>query len=153
RQVTARQLAGRVAECVDGSADIHAHDTSNYERADIANRLATIYRIRFDIYQRKFFVKFLNNFLAQLTPFLFYSIGGYLAITGHLDIGGLVAVISAYKDLPGPIKELIDWDQQRLDVQIKYEQVIEQFQPTGMLNPAFQNPDAPDDLKLEGKLE
>ena len=56
-------------------------------------------------------VKFINNFLAQVTPFLFYVIGGYLALQGRLDIGQLVAVIAAYKDLPGPMKELIDWDQ------------------------------------------
>ncbi len=104
RQITARQLAGRIAECVDGSADIHVHDTSNYERADIADRLGRIFDIRFELYQRKFAVKFLNNMLAQLTPFFFYLVGGYLAITGRLDIGGLVAVIAAYKDLPGPVK-------------------------------------------------
>ena len=143
RQLTARQLAGRIAECADGSADIHAHDTSNYERADIATRLARIFDIRFDLYQRKFAVKFLNNMLAQMTPFLFYLVGGYLAITGHLDIGGLVAVISAYKDLPGPVKELIDWDQQRQAVQIQYEQVVDQFQPEGMLAAELQAIDAP----------
>lgn len=44
-----------------------------------------LFKIRFEIYQRKFKIKFLNNFLAQLTPFLFYLIGGYLAITGPLD--------------------------------------------------------------------
>ena len=27
-------------------------------------------------------VKFLNNFLSQVTPFLFYLVGGYLAISG-----------------------------------------------------------------------
>jgi hypothetical protein len=54
-------------------------------------------------------------------------VGGYLVIKGSLDIGTLVAVIAAYKDLPSPIKELIDWDQQRMDVQIKYTQVVEQF--------------------------
>ncbi|CAN5242501.1 ABC transporter ATP-binding protein [soil metagenome] len=127
RQLTARQLAGRVGEIVDGIANIHVHDTSNFERADIGSRLGRIFKIRYDIYQWKFFVKFLNNFLAQLTPFLFYAIGGYLAIWGNLDIGQLVAVISAYKDLPSPIKDLIDWDQQRLDVQVKYAQVFEQF--------------------------
>jgi len=128
RQLTARQLAGRVGEIVDGISSIHVHDTSNYERADIANRLGRIFKIRYDLYQWKFFVKFLNNFLAQVTPFLFYAIGGYLALRGQLDIGQLVAVISAYKDLPSPIKDLIDWDQQRLDVQVKYAQVYEQFQ-------------------------
>ena len=140
RQLTARQLAGRIAESVDGSADIHANATSNYERADIVHRLGRIFLIRFELYQRKFTVKFINNLLAQSTPFFFYLIGGYLAITGRLDIGGLVAVIAAYKDLPPPIKELIDWDQQRQDVQIKYEQVIEQFTPEGMLEPELQAP-------------
>lgn len=127
RQLTARQLSGRVSEIVDGIHSIHAHDTSNLERADIAQRLGLIFNIRYDLYQWKFLVKFINNFLAQVTPFLFYVIGGYLALQGRLDIGQLVAVIAAYKDLPGPLKELIDWDQARQDVQVKYAQVVEQF--------------------------
>ncbi|HET6157195.1 MAG TPA: ABC transporter transmembrane domain-containing protein [Dongiaceae bacterium] len=133
RQLTARQLAGRIAEGVDGTIEIHSNDTSNYERADIVNRLETIFLIRFELYQRKFFVKYLNNMLSQTTPFLFYLIGGYLALTGQFDVGSLIAVIGAYKDLPSPVKELIDWQQQSQDVQIKYEQVIEQFTPDGML--------------------
>ncbi len=152
RQLTARQLAGRIGELVDGSTEIHAHDTSNYERSDLSSRLGRIFKIRVEIFQRKFFVKFLNNFLAQLTPFVFYSAGGLLALGGRLDIGALVAVIAAYKDLPGPIKELIDWDQQRLDVQIKYEQVIEQFQPPDLIDPAAQSLEADRGAALEGEL-
>ncbi|TRL34365.1 ABC transporter transmembrane domain-containing protein [Rhizobium straminoryzae] len=128
RQITARHLAGKVGEIVEGIDTIHAYDTTNFERADIAHRLGQIYRIRFELYQWKFIVKFFNNFLSQLTPFLFYSIGGYFALRGSLDVGQLVAVINAYKDLPGPLKELIDWDQARQDVQVKYEQVLEQFE-------------------------
>ena len=127
RQLESRALAGVVGEIVDGIASIHTNDASDYARADLASRLVKIFGIRFELYQRKFFVKFLNNLLAQITPFLFYMIGGFLAIVGHLNIGQLVAVISAYKDLPSPVKDLIDWDQQRLDVEVKYEQIIEQF--------------------------
>src|SRR5256885_14237955 len=127
RQLTARALAGRIAQCIEGAAQIHAHHPSHYERAEISSRLGKIFRIRFELYQRKFMVKFLNNFLSQVTPFLFYTVGGYLVIMGRLDIGALVAVIAAYKDLPGPVKELIDWDQQRMDVEIKYGQGVEQF--------------------------
>ncbi len=152
RQLTARQLAGRVGEVVDGAIEIHANDTSNFERADIASRLGAIFHIRFEIYQRKFFVKFLNNLLAQLTPFFFYSVGGLLALSGRLDIGALVAVIAAYKDLPGPIKELIDWDQQRNDVQIKYEQVIDQFQPGELLDPALQPAEDAEVEPLTGEI-
>nr|WP_321446216.1 ABC transporter transmembrane domain-containing protein [uncultured Cohaesibacter sp.] len=152
RQLTARELAGRVSEIIDGIQTIHAYDTSNYERAGIGSLLARIFRIRYDIYQWKFFVKFLNNFLAQLTPFLFYSIGGYLTIKGDLDVGQLVAVINAYSELPGPLKELIDWDLARQDVQVKYEQVIEQFEHGEMLEPDMQaingNADQPLPLPL-----
>ncbi|MBI1210237.1 MAG: ATP-binding cassette domain-containing protein [Alphaproteobacteria bacterium] len=140
RQLTARQLAGRVGEIVDGGADIRVHGTSNWERAEIVRRLAKIYDIRFDIYQRKYFVKSLNNFIAQMTPFVFYLIGGYLAIKGKMDVGQLLAVIVAYKDLPGPIKELIDWDLARQDVQIKYDQVMDQFHPDDMVPPELQAP-------------
>jgi putative ABC transport system ATP-binding protein len=152
RQLTARALAGRIAECVDGAAEIHAHDTSNYERAEISSRLGRIFGIRFELYQRKFMVKFLNNFLAQLTPFLFYTVGGYLVIMGRLDIGALVAVIAAYKDLPGPVKELIDWDQQRMDVEIKYTQVIEQFADEEVVPPEMQAPLETPPLPSDGRV-
>ncbi|HMF67273.1 MAG TPA: ABC transporter ATP-binding protein [Phyllobacterium sp.] len=138
RQLTARELSGRVGEIVDGIGTIHGNDTSNFERADIASRLGLIFSIRYDLYQWKFLVKFINNFLAQVTPFLFYSIGGFLALQGRLDIGQLVAVINAYKDLPGPLKELIDWDQARQDVQVKYNQVVEQFNVDRLVDPKIQ---------------
>ncbi len=142
RQLTARQLAGRVGEIVEGITGIRVNDTSNWERAEIVGRLAKIFFIRFDIYQWKFLVKFINNLLAQITPFVFYLAGGYLAITGRLDIGQLVAVIAAYKELPSPLKDLIDWDQQRLDVQVKYTQVVEAFTIGKVLDPELQKLDS-----------
>ena len=153
RQLTARALAGRIAETVDGAAEIHANGTSNYERAEISARLGRIFRIRFEFYQRKFLIKFLNNFLSQVTPFLFYTVGGYLVIVGRLDIGALVAVIAAYKDLPSPVKELIDWDQQRLDVEIKYQQVVEVFTDGEVAPAEMQAHTDAAPLPREGKLK
>ena len=144
RQITARQLAGRIAETADGVHEIHIHGAANYERADISERLGRIFKIRFDLYQKKFVAKFWNNILSQATPFAIYLVGGYFAITGQMDVGAVVGVLLAYKDLPSPIKELLDWDQQRQDVQIKYEQVIDQFQPEGMMPEQLQAiPDGP----------
>jgi len=127
RQLASRQLAGRIGEVLDGIEVVHVHNAYSWERAEIGNRLFRLFDIRVRIYNRKFAVKFLNNFLSQLTPFFFYAIGGYFALRGTLDIGQLVAVISAYRELPPPLKELIDWDQQRLDVQVKYDQVTQHF--------------------------
>lgn len=140
RQLESRALAGRVGEVVDGIREIHVNDGSNYERAEMSDRLGRIFFIRYELFQRKFFIKFLNNFMAQFTPFLFYLIGGLAVIAGEMDLGQLVAVIAAYKDLPSPIRELINWDQQRLDVQIKYSQVIEQFESENMIEEAMQEP-------------
>ncbi len=153
RQLTARDLAGRVGEIVDGIQEIRVNDTSNWERADLSSRLGRIFFIRFELYNRKFFVKFLNNFLSQVTPFLFYLVGGWFALEGTLDVGQLVAVIAAYKDLPSPIKELIDWDQQRQDVEIKYTQVIEQFAPDGMLPDGVQKPQRETPPRVGGPIE
>jgi putative ABC transport system ATP-binding protein len=151
RQLTARQLAGRVGELVEGIIGVRVNDASNWERAEIAGRLGRIFFIRFDIYQWKFLVKFINNLLAQVTPFIFYLIGGYFAITGRLDIGQLVAVIAAYKELPSPLKDLIDWDQIRLDVQVKYTQVVEQFTIGKVLAPELQkiDPNPPPHIERE----
>ena len=127
RQIASRRFAGRISEVIDGMEAIQVHNTSAWERADIGGRLHELFDIRFKIYKRKFIVKFLNNLLAQMTPFFFYAVGGYFALSGKLDIGQLVAVIAAYRELPPPLKELIDWDQQRLDVQVKYDQVVGYF--------------------------
>ncbi|TMV76710.1 ABC transporter ATP-binding protein, partial [Thioclava sp. BHET1] len=151
RQVTAREFAGRVGEIVDGIGAIHAFDTSNFERADVATRLGRIFRIRYDIYQWKFLVKFINNFLASVTPFLFYSVGGYLTLEGHLDLGQLVAVIGAYKDLPSPLKELIDWDQARQDVEVKYHQVVGQFAVSPLIGAEIQQVD-PEGPRFAGEV-
>ncbi len=129
RQIASRNLAGRIAEVLDGLPAVTLNDTGRWERAEIGGRLYSLYDLRLRIYRRKFAVKYLNNLLAQITPFLFYAIGGMFALKGELDIGQLVAVLAAYRDLPPPLKELIDWDQQRLDVEVKYETVAAHFGP------------------------
>jgi ABC-type multidrug transport system fused ATPase/permease subunit len=135
---TVRQVADRVQESATGIADILANDTAKLQLAGFAHLLGTIYDIRFESYQRKFFVKFLNNFLGQLTPFFFFSIGGYLVIRGGLSVGALTAVIFAQKDLASPWNELLNFYQIFQDSKIKYEQIVEQFQPAGMMDVRLQ---------------
>ncbi len=154
RQIASRNLAGRVAEVLDGLPAVVINDTGRWERAEIGGRLYSLYDLRLKIYRRKFAVKYLNNLLAQITPFLFYAIGGYFALKGELDIGQLVAVLAAYRDLPPPLKELIDWDQQRLDVEVKYETVAAHFGPQRLRpgEPELQETPPPlgSPLKVEG---
>lgn len=134
RVLAVRKLSDRIGETVSGVTEIHAHDTSRLQRADIGYRLGNIFTIRYDIYKRKFFIKFLNGFLAQVTPFFFYSVGGIFVIRGDLTIGALVAVLAAYKDLASPWAEILKYYQMKEDVRVKYTQIIEQFHPPHMLD-------------------
>ena len=129
-----RVLSDRIAETIAARAEIRANDAATYQLADISHRLGEIYDIRFEIYNRKFFVKFLFNLIGNVTPFLFFLIGGYFVIKGELSFGALVAVLAAYKELSSPWKELLDFYQNQQDVAIKYEQVIEQFHVPDMLD-------------------
>lgn len=147
-----RRLADGVGESVSGATEIHANDTSHFERAKISEKLARIYDIRFDIYKRKFFIKFLNNFLGQLTPFFFYAIGGYFVIMGDLSLGALIAVLAAYQDIGPPWKELLKFYQITEDVRVKYGQIIEQFQPENMLEASLQEDDPEKIEPLTGTL-
>ena len=150
RVTVSRSLSGRIGETMSGINEVHANDTSQYERAHISQRLGKIYDIRFALFKRKFFIKFLNNFIAQLTPFFFYSVGGYFVLRGDLSIGSMVAVLVAYKDLAGPWKELLRYYQRKEDVRVKYTQVIQQFNPHNMIEETVLN-QRPETLELPAK--
>lgn len=129
-----RKLSDNIGESVSGVQEIHTQNTAHYELAKFADRLGRIFQIRFQIYNQKFFIKFLNNFMAQLTPFFFFTVGGYLVIQGDLSLGSLVAVLAAYKDLAPPWNELLTHYQVQVDASLKYEQVVTQFDPQGILD-------------------
>ncbi len=133
RVIHVRKLSERIGEVVTGIREVHSHDTSQYELADFSERVGDIYGIRVQIYRQKFFIKFLNNFIAQVTPFFFYSIGGYLVIRGSLSFGALVAILAAYKDLANPWKELLNYYQVKEDARLRYDLLYEIFEPPGMM--------------------
>ncbi|MGQ0664786.1 MAG: ABC transporter transmembrane domain-containing protein [Pseudomonadota bacterium] len=147
-----RKVSERIGEAVAGVHEIHAHGTASLERADFSDRLGLVFRIRFEIYQRKSMVKFLNNFLNSMAPLLFYSIGGYLVIQGELTAGALAAALTAHKDMSGPWKELLDYYQQTQDSKIKYDQVTEQFRPENMFEEALQAPLEATPPRLQGPI-
>jgi ABC-type multidrug transport system fused ATPase/permease subunit len=149
----ARRLAEQISETTQGVRDIRANDTSQYERAVFSRHLGHIFDIRFKIYKLKFLIKFINNFLAQLGPFFFFSIGGYLVIQGDLTLGALVAVIGAHKDLSAPWKELLAHYQLFMDVRIKYEQVVAQFVIPGVIDEQRQANDPPDGVTITGSWQ
>ena len=124
-----RKLAADIGESAAGVSDIRTNGGLRYRMSLFSNRLGNLYDIRFEIYKKKFFMKFLNNFINQLTPFFFYSVGGYLAINGQITVGALVAALAAYKDLSSPWKELLAYYSQTQDMALRWVVVTERFAP------------------------
>ncbi len=147
-----RALSDNIGETVASVQEIHIHDGSNYLRALFSQQLGRIFNVRYKIYLLKFIIKFLNNFIQQLGPFFFYAIGGTMVINGTLEIGTLVAAISAHKEMAAPWKELLSYYQRREDARIKYEQVVEQFEPAGMRDPENQLEEPETIPKLTGEM-
>ncbi len=128
-----RHLSSEIGESAAGISDLRTNGGWRYRLAQFSHRLGTLFEIRFKIYNKKFFMKFLNNLITQMTPFLFYSVGGYLAITGEVTVGALVAALGAYKDLSGPWKDLLTYYNQVQDMSLRWEVVTERFAPSNMI--------------------
>ncbi len=147
-----RELSASIGETAAGIQEVHTHNTARRELAVFSRRLGAIYDVRLQIYIWKFIIKFLNNSINQLGPFCFYAIGGWLVINGDLEFGALFAAIAAHKDLAAPWKDLLNFYQRQADAKIKYEQVIEQFQPAGMMEEDRQLEEPEDINALKGDI-
>lgn len=147
-----RSLSARIGETMSGAQEIHSHAVTQYELAEYSARLGNTFALRYNLFKKKFFIKFFNNFLAQIGPFFFYLAGGYMVITGKLSLGGLVAMIGAYKDMYAPWKEMLNYYQQKEEARVKYQQVISQFEPAGLLSEEFISADQDLENPLLGKV-
>ncbi|MBL8629119.1 MAG: cyclic nucleotide-binding domain-containing protein [Rhodospirillaceae bacterium] len=132
-----RGISNSIGELVSAAPEIHGHDTTQYELASLTERLGRVFTLRVEMGSKRYTVNVLNQFFSQLTPFFFFSIGGYLVIKGDISLGSLVAVLAAYKDMYSPWKDLIDYYQKAEDGRVKYDQLAEYFGPPGLMDSAI----------------
>ncbi len=153
RIVQVRALAAEIGETSAGITDLRTNGGWRYRLAQFTERLGVLFDIRFRIYQKKFFMKFLNNFITQLTPFFFYAVGGYLVIKGQITVGALVAALAAYKDLSSPWKELLAYYNQTQDMALRWEIVTDRFAPKNMIDESLFEGTPTDIPHLRGDIE
>ncbi len=153
RVIEIRALAAEIGEGAAGAGTLTSPRRLALPDGDDHGPAGRLFTIRLDIYQKKFFMKFINNFITQLTPFLFYSLGGYLVIRGSITLGALVAALAAYKELSSPWKELLDFYNQSADMSLRWETITERFAPPGMVDERLMS-DEPDEIpRLTGDIE
>ena len=122
-----RVVADQVGDTVSSFAEIRSQQSAAVQIQAMDASLSKLCTIRYEIFQRKFLMKYLNNILNKIVPLLFYSIGGYLTIKGSLSLGALIAVLAAYADMADPWKELLDYYQQKEDMTIRFQQIVREF--------------------------
>ena len=142
RVYAARTLSSRIAESITGIHEVHGNgayriENEKYDR--LVDRLLKI-RIVWSLY--RFAVKTSNGFFVSLGPFIVFILGGYLIIKGQLELGALVAFLSAQEKLYDPWKELIEFYQVYQDGAVTYQRTMEFFdlEPEHALEPPDRAP-------------
>jgi ABC-type multidrug transport system fused ATPase/permease subunit len=129
-----RGLSDRIQESAGSLSEIYANDTTAYEAHRFRHQLQRIFRVRLNIYNLKYLIKWINNFLEKFGQFVLLLVGGWLIINRpeEFNLGALVAFLSAYSQLNEPWRELINFFQLRENARVKYEHVIANFDPAGL---------------------
>ena len=146
----ARIFSGRIAEAISGIHEIHGNGTYRIETRKFNKMVERLQKIRVTWSLYRFGVKSTNNLFTSLGPFLVFILGGYLTIKGQLELGSLVAFLSAQEKLYDPWKELIEFYQVHQDGVVSYTRTMEFFdaEPEHSLEPTGRKP-----LELEASLD
>jgi ABC-type multidrug transport system fused ATPase/permease subunit len=127
RIAAAREVSGKIGEVVDGLHEVKTADAYHYEETlfrQLVDRLSRI-RVTWNLY--RFGIKTTNNLFVHFSRFLMFSIGGYLALKGRLDIGAMVAFLSAQERLYTPWKELIRFYQAYQTAAVTYRRTMDTY--------------------------
>ncbi len=145
-----REYSGKIAEAVSGIHEIQGNAAHRFESRkfdSMANKLMKI-RITWNLYRQG--MKVSSNFFSSISPFVIFLLGGWLAINGKLELGSLVAFLSAQEKLFDPWRELIDVYQSYQEASVSYRRTMEYFdqKPEFELEPQDREP-----YQLGGRID
>ena len=145
-----RDFSGKIAEAVSGIHEIQGNAAYHIESRkfdSLADKLQKI-RITWNLYRQA--IKVSSNFFTNISPFIIFLLGGYLAIKGQLELGAVVAFLSAQEKLFDPWRELIDVYQSYQEASVSYQRTMQYFDVT----PEFAiEPENRQPYQLEGRIE
>jgi ABC-type multidrug transport system fused ATPase/permease subunit len=145
-----RKVSSKVGESVDGIHEIQANGAFLIENKKFNRLVDHLRKIRIKWNFYRFAVKAVNSLFTNFSRFLVFALGGYLAINGRLELGALVAFLSAQEKLYDPWKELIQFYQAYQTASVTYSRTMDYFDvaPEHLLIPEGRQPH-----ELEGSIE
>jgi ABC-type multidrug transport system fused ATPase/permease subunit len=145
-----REFSGKIAEAVSGIHEIHSNAAHHIEisKFDVMARQLQKIRVAWNLYRQG--IKVSSNLFTSFSPFLIFLLGGYLTIKGQIQLGALVAFLSAQERLFDPWKELIDLYQSYQEAAVSYRRTLEyfDFMPEFATEPTDRQP-----FELDGNIE
>ncbi len=122
-----RETSNQIAESISGIHEIQVHGAYEQENRKFDTLVEKLKktRIRWSLF--RFGIKTTNNYFVSLGPFVVFLFGGYLVMHGELELGAMVAFLSAQEKLYDPWKELIEFYQTYQDASIRYTRTMEYF--------------------------
>lgn len=145
-----RDLSNKIAETINGMQEIHAHGAHHVEALKFSQTVKDLQKIRVIWNLYRFGIKASTNFFNSLSPVFIFILGGYLALHGRLDLGAMVAFLSAQEKLFTPWKEMIDFYQDYQDASVSYYRTMDYFDalPEHRFDPENRPP-----FQLENRIE
>ena len=145
-----RTISSLIGEAISGIHEIQGNGTFRMENRRFGNLVDKMLKIRIIWTLYKQGVKVTNNFFVSLGPFVIFILGGYLAMQGQLELGAMVAFLSAQEKLYDPWKELIEFYQVYMDAAVSYKRTMEYFDtPTEFAI----EPEGRDPFQLAGSID
>ncbi len=122
-----RKVANQITESVFGVHEVHAHGSFWTEEKKYNSLIERLYHIRITWMLYRYGVKVINNLFLSLGPVIVFLLGGYLLIQGKIELGSIIAFLSAQEKLYAPWKELIDFYQVYQDASVRYKKSMTSF--------------------------
>jgi ABC-type multidrug transport system fused ATPase/permease subunit len=122
-----RTISSLIGEAISGIHEIQGNGTFRLENRRFGSLVDQMRKIRIIWTLYKQGVKVTNNFFVSLGPFVIFILGGYLSMQGQLELGAMVAFLSAQEKLYDPWKELIEFYQVYMDASVSYKRTMEYF--------------------------
>ena len=94
-----RKVSSKVGESIAGIHEIQANGAFSIENKKFASIVDHLRKIRIIWNLYRIAVKTINSLFTNFSRLLVFALGGYLAINGRLELGALVAFLSAQEKL------------------------------------------------------
>lgn len=122
-----RRLSGLIVSAGSDPAVVGAQAGGSSSNKSILRHqmqmTANLETIRVEISDLKGRIKGLYNYTSNLTPFFFFTVGGYLVVMERLSLGALVAALAAYREISPALRDLFDYMQSWSDAKARFSEV------------------------------